>query len=74
MFIFNWIRLSTIDTALNIKLVEKCRVYNKGTGTSCKGQLANTIFQTGFVVAGGYFLSYWNYQLIKFEGEKRFGL
>ena len=40
-----------------------------GTGTSCKEN-----FQTGFVVAGGGFLSYWNHQLIKFEEEKRFGL
>ena len=40
---------------LNIKLVENCCVYNKGTGTSCKGQLANKNFQTGFVVAGGEF-------------------
>ena len=35
----------------------------KGTGTSCEGQLANKIFQTEFAVAGGVFLSYWNYQL-----------
>ena len=39
------------------------------TGTSCEEN-----FQTGFVVAGGGFLSYWNHQLIKFEEEKRFGL
>ena len=31
-------------------------------------------FQTGFVVAGGGFLSYWNYQLIEIEKEKRLGL
>ena len=37
------------------------------TGTSCKEN-----FQTGFVVAGVEFLYYWNYQLIKFEEEKRF--
>ena len=30
-------------------------------------------FQTGFVVPGGGFLSYWNNQLIKFKEEKRFG-
>jgi len=30
-----------------------------GTGTSCKEN-----FQTGFVVAGGGFLSYWNHQPI----------
>ena len=29
---------------------------------------------SGFVVAGGGFISYWKYQLIKFEEEKRFGL
>ena len=46
----------------------------KGTGTSCEGQLANKIFQIEFAVAGGVFLSYWNYQLIKFEEEKRFRL
>ena len=39
-----------------------------GTGTSCKEN-----FQTGFVIAGGGFLSYWNHQLIQFEEEKRFG-
>ena len=33
-----------------------------GPGTSCKGQLPNTNFQPGFVIAGGGFLS-----LIKFE-------
>ena len=38
-----------------------------GTGTSCKGQLANQIFKTGFLVAVGGFLFYCNYQLIKFE-------
>ena len=31
-------------------------------------------FQTGFVVAGCGFFSYWKHQLIKFEEEKRFGL
>ena len=40
-----------------------------GTGTSCKEN-----FQTGFVIAGGGFLFYWNHQLIKFEEEKIFGL
>ena len=34
----------------------------------------NTYAQTGFVVAGGGFLSYWNHQLIKFEEKKIFGL
>ena len=38
------------------------------------GQLANKIFQTGFVVAGGELLSYRNHQLIEFEEDKRFGL
>ena len=40
-----------------------------GTGTSLKVN-----FQTGFVVSGVGFLSYWNHQQIKFEEEKRFGL
>ena len=40
-----------------------------GTGTSFKEN-----FQTGFVVSGGGFLSYWNHQLNKFEEEKRFGI
>ena len=31
-------------------------------------------FETGLVVAGGGFLSHWNYQLIKFEEEKIFRL
>ena len=35
-----------------------------GTETSC-----NENFQTGFVVAGVGFLSYWNHQLIKFEED-----
>ena len=44
-----------------------------------KGHLARKIFrkekfQTGFVVARGGFFSYWHYQLIKLEEEKRFGL
>ena len=46
----------------------------KGTGTSCKEKFRKENFQTGFVVAGGRFLSYWNHQLIKFEEEKRFEL
>ena len=37
-------------------------------------QLANQIFQTGFVVTGGGFLSYCNHQLIKFEADKRLRL
>ena len=45
-----------------------------GTVTSCKEKFRKENFQTGFVVAGGGFLSYWNYQLIKFEEENRFGL
>ena len=45
--------------------------WNKqfSTGTSCKEN-----FQSGFVVAGGGFIFYWNHQLIKIEEEKRFGL
>ena len=39
-----------------------------------QGKVLQENFQTGFVVAGGEFLSYWNHQLIKFEEEKRFGL
>ena len=31
-------------------------------------------FKTGFVVAGGRFLCYWNLKLMKFEEEKRLGL
>jgi hypothetical protein len=46
----------------------------KGTGTSCKKKFLKENFQTGFVVAGGGFLSYWNQQLTKFEEEKSFGL
>jgi hypothetical protein len=38
-----------------------------GTGISCKEKFSKKNFQTGFVVAGGGFLSYWNHQLIKFE-------
>ena len=45
-----------------------------GTGTSCKEKFRKKKFQNGFVVAGGGFNSYWNYQLIKFEEEKIFGL
>ena len=45
-----------------------------GTGTSCNERFSKENFQTGFVVAGGEFLYYWNHQLIKFEEEKRFGL
>ena len=45
-----------------------------GTGTYCKEKSLQENFQTGFVVAGGGFLSYWNHQLIKFEEEKIFGL
>ena len=45
-----------------------------GTGTSCKGQLTNYFFNTGFVVAEGEFPSYCNHQLIKFKENKRFGL
>ena len=37
-------------------------------------QLANKNFQTGFVVTGGWFLSYCNHQLIKFEEKKRLQL
>ena len=48
-------------------------MFLTGTGTSLNGQLANQIFQTGFVGAGGGFLSYCNYQLIKFEEDNRFG-
>ena len=32
------------------------------------------MFQTEFLVARGEFFSYWNYQLIKFEEDKRFRL
>ena len=46
----------------------------RGTGTSCKEKFRKENFQTGFAVAGGGFLSYWNHQLIKFDEEKRFGL
>ena len=45
-----------------------------GTGTSCKGQLANKNFQIGFVVGWGGFLSYWSDKLNKFQEEKSFGL
>ena len=45
-----------------------------GTGTSCKEKFRKKNFQTGFMVAGGGFLSYWNHQLTKFEEEKIFGL
>ena len=36
-----------------------------------QGQLANYIFQTGFVITGGGFLSYCNNQLIKFEKNNK---
>ena len=42
-----------------------------GTGTSCKEKFHKENFQTGFVVAGGEFLSYWNHQLMKFEEDIR---
>ena len=38
-----------------------------GKGISCKEKFRNENFQTGFVVAVGGFLSYWNHKLIKFE-------
>ena len=50
------------------------QVIFNGTGTPCKEKFCKKNFQTWFVVAGGGFLSYWDYQLIKFEEEKRFGL
>ena len=37
-----------------------------------QGQLANQIFQTEFVIAGGGFLSYCNPQLIKLEDDNGF--
>ena len=49
-------------------------IFYWGTGTSSKEKFRKENFQTGFVVAGGGFLSYWNHQQIKFEEEKRFGL
>ena len=45
-----------------------------GTGTSHKEKFSKKNFQTGFVVAGGGFISYWSHQQIKFKDEKRFGL
>ena len=47
-----------------------------GTETSCKEKFRKENFQIGFVVnrERGWFLSYWNQQLIKFEEKKRFGL
>ena len=51
--------------------IAQCQI---GTGTSCKEKFNKENFQTGFVVAGGGFLSFWNRQLIKFEEEKIFGL
>ena len=44
--------------------------YINGTGTSCKEKLRKENFQTGFVFAGGGFLSLIN----QFEEEKRFRL
>ena len=52
------------QTALNY-----ISVYLDDTGTSCKEKFRKENFQTGFVVAGGGFFSYWNHQLIKFEGR-----
>ena len=45
-------------------------MYKYGTGISCKEKFRKENFQTGFMVAGDGFLSYWNHQIIKFEEEK----
>jgi hypothetical protein len=45
----------------------------KGFILGAQGHLASETYQTGFVIAGGRFLSNCNHQQIKFE-DKRFGL
>ena len=50
-----------IRKAFDLPLDLRFLVTELGTGISCKGQLANKIFQTGFMVVGGVSLSYWNY-------------
>ena len=62
----------SIFTKSNSKIfISSCLVLViYGTWTSCKEKFCKENFQTGFVVAGGGFLSYWNHQLIKLEEEK----
>ena len=45
----------------------------KGHRDNLQKKVSQGKFQTGFVVAGVVFLSFWNHQLIKFEEDKRFG-
>ena len=63
----------SLGTVFTLSHTVNSRV-GKGHRDILQRATCNFFFQTGFVVAEGGFLSYWNYQLIKFEEENRFGL
>ena len=65
---------TNIDVVIWNFILRSLFIRMQGTVTSCKGQLVNQIFKTGFEVAWEGFLSYYSHQLVKFLEEKRFRL